>query len=149
MTLYKLIENIKDHFKFNNNLKNANHLLESYKTNDWINYKLNITNGYNRNLVYKCNNYEIYIISWAKDSASPIHNHPKGGCLMKILEGSLKENIYNNNINLKKQNYLEKNIVKYIDDNIGYHKILNENNYYTYSIHVYSPCNFETKKFVE
>ena len=68
---------------------------------------------------------------------------------MKILEGSLKEDIYNKNIIIKKQNYLVKNIVKYIDDSIGYHKILNYNNDYTYSIHVYSPCNFETKKFVD
>ena len=66
---------------------------------------------------------------------------------MKILEGSLKEDIYDKNIKIKNQNYLVKNNVKYIDDKIGYHKILNNYNSYTYSIHIYSPINFLTKKF--
>lgn len=147
MSLSNLINNIDNHFKLNDDLKNANYLLESYKNNDWMDYKSTILDGYKKKLVYRSNLYEIYIIIWKKNSFSPIHNHPKGGCLMKILEGSLKEDIYDKNIKIKNQNYLVKNNVKYIDDKIGYHKILNNYNSYTYSIHIYSPINFITQKF--
>ena len=147
MQLKELIENINDHLKLEDNLKNAMNKLNEYNSDDWKKFKSNKLNGYTRNLVYKCNKFDIYIISWSKNSESPIHNHPNGGCLMKILEGSLNENIYNiNTLKIKKKNNLSKNDVKYIDDTLGYHKIFN-NNIVTYSIHIYSPGYFESTKY--
>ena len=147
MTLLNLINKLDHFFKNNSDLKTANDLLESYTDDDWNDYKSTVLDGYNRSLVYRNQKYEIYVISWNKNSESPIHNHPSGGCLMKILEGSLKEDIYDKNIHIKNQNYLVKDNVKYIDDKIGYHKILNNYDSCTYTIHIYSPVNFIGKNF--
>ena len=49
MSLSNLINNIDNHFKLNDDLKNANYLLESYKNNDWMDYKLIILDGYKKN----------------------------------------------------------------------------------------------------
>ena len=147
MKLNELINNIDDHLDQDDNLKNAMDNLKKYNSDDWKKYKSDKLYGYTRNLVYKCNKFDIYIISWSKNSVSPIHNHPKGGCLMKVLEGSLNENIYSiDKLKIEKKNYLSKNDVKYIDDKIGFHKIFNTD-IRTYSIHIYSPGYFESTKY--
>ena len=58
--------------------------------------KVNI-NVYDKNYhkfkIYNNNNFEIYIINWNRYSYSPIHNHSKNGCVMKVLDGALRTKI--------------------------------------------------------
>ena len=146
MTLNQLIQNIKNHLETNKNLKNAIHHLVNYVSDDWIKYLDFPSEGYSRNLVYKSDKFDVYVICWSKNCLSLIHNHPERGCLMKILNGILEEELYNNELKKIKHTILLKDDVKYIDDNIGYHRITN-NRKPSISLHIYSPGNFETKKF--
>ena len=78
---------------------------------------------------------------------SKIHNHADYGCLQKILCGNLQEIIYDiNNFKNIKENELSKNSINYIDNKIGYHKIINKNEV-SVSLHIYSPPKFITKYF--
>jgi cysteine dioxygenase len=97
--------------------------------------------NYERRYIFNNKNYEILCLIWNSNSESPIHNHAKNGCIMKILEGQLEEHLYDINniklINIKKIDSNTKS--QYIDDKIGIHKIINTNINKTYSLHIYSP----------
>ena len=89
---------------------------------------------------------DIYFIVWKPNAVSKIHDHSKNGCHMIILKGDLKEEIYSKNLSLINCNYLSTFNKSYINDNIGYHRIINTNQY-TYSIHIYNPKNHITKYY--
>ena len=86
---------------------------------------------------------DIYFIVWQPKCVSKIHNHSKNGCHMLILRGDLREEIYTNKLCLKEINYYNTFSKSYIDDNIGYHRIIN-GNLYSFSLHIYNPKNHVT-----
>lgn len=116
----KLCFNIED---FNNNI--------TFKKND-----------YNKNILYRDDKYEIILICWDANCQTKIHNHPKNGCIMKILKGTLIEECFNEkNLNNIKCNTYYENDVSYIHDIMYLHKIINSNQK-SISLHIYSPPNF-------
>ena len=62
---------------------------------------------------------------------------------MLILRGDLREEIYTDKLCLKEINYYNTFSKSYIDDNIGYHRIIN-GNMYSFSLHIYKPKNHVT-----
>ena len=86
---------------------------------------------------------DIYFIVWQPNTVSKIHNHSKNGCHMFILKGMIREEIYTKNLSLTDINYYSTFDKSYIDDNIGYHRIKNSNQY-SYSLHIYNPKNHVT-----
>ena len=86
---------------------------------------------------------DIYFISWKPNCVSKIHNHSRNGCYMFILKGDLKDEIFSKNLSLINKNYYSTFDLSYINDNIGYHRIINNNNY-SYSLHFYHPKNHKT-----
>lgn len=89
---------------------------------------------------------DIYFIVWKPNALSKIHNHSKNGCYMVILKGDIKEEIFNKNLNIIGSNYYSTFDTSYINDNIGYHRIKNTNQY-SYSLHFYHPRNHITTYF--
>ena len=89
---------------------------------------------------------DIYLIVWKPNALSKIHNHSKNGCHMFILKGDIKEEIYTKKLNLIGVNYYGSFETSYINDDIGYHRIKNSNQY-TYSLHIYHPRNHITTYF--
>ena len=89
---------------------------------------------------------DIYFIIWKPNALSKIHNHSKNGCYMFILKGSIKEEIYNKKLNMIGTNYYSTFDNSYINDDIGYHRIKNTNQY-SYSLHFYHPRNHITTYF--
>ena len=87
-----------------------------------------------------------YFNGWSENQESPIHNHPDNGCIMKILDGELIEELYNEGKVLLKKSLIKKDEVTYINNLIGVHKIINKN-LKTATLHVYSPPNFNMKIF--
>jgi hypothetical protein len=144
--LYKYFTNNN----FTNNyssLNEINNILSRYNGDDWKEYKLYDKNAdYLKHEYNKCYIHQLYaiiIISWNKDRYIKIHNHADNGCSFKILEGSLKETIYNKNLIKIRTNHLQKNDISSIHNDIGYHSITTTNNK-AYSLHVYSPYNYST-----
>lgn len=130
-------------FKTNTDLK---YFLPTFKY--LLNYNVfpfkknkNPNKTYNKKILYKNNNFEIILINWGNYSESPIHCHPKNGCLLTILDGELIEERYNKD-KLIKTNILKKNDFEYIHCKIGKHKIINPNNKNVYSLHIYSPPGY-------
>ncbi len=80
------------------------------------------------------------LISWPKSKTSDIHGHPQGGCVFKVLRGSLREFRYTPD-ELQKllavSNY-RKGGIGFINDEIGYHAVGNPFEIPAVSIHVYT-----------
>lgn len=127
-----LIIQINEHLKLNNiySLKN---LLSTYTKDDWKNYVIFDNKNYKRNLVYKNETFEILILCWKEKQESPIHDHPKNGCIFKVLQGSIVE------VKKDTQYTLNINDIGYsIGKNVHQIKALED----SVSLHVYSPPNY-------
>jgi len=125
----------------NRNLLVNKNILSSYNSTDWKQYISFDKQDYKKNLVYRDNNFEMFVVCWLPNQKTKIHNHPEGGCLLKILEGNMIEELYDKNFVLQENNNLVMSDVIYIDDSIGIHKMKN-NEENTISLHIYSPPNF-------
>ncbi|XP_041315022.1 cysteine dioxygenase type 1 isoform X2 [Pyrgilauda ruficollis] len=93
------------------------------------------------------------ILCWGEGHGSSIHDHTDSHCFMKILQGNLKETLFewpekkgNGEMTKKSERVLRENQCAYINDSIGLHRV--ENISHTepaVSLHLYSPpfntCN--------
>lgn len=64
---------------------------------DNIQYKDSITfhsEKYNKIKLVSTDKYDVYLICWKTGQTTNIHDHPSGGCLMKIVSGTLLEENY-------------------------------------------------------
>ena len=52
---------------------------------------------YTKNLVFRNDNFEIFVVCWSGKQGSYIHDHSENGCILKILKGRLTEYKYNVN----------------------------------------------------
>jgi len=142
-TLEKLYKKLCSEFIDNSTIHHFTETLKKYNGTDWKTKVVFTENKYNRIKLFSNKNFEVYLICWLENQESRIHNHPEQGCVLKLLEGSLEEQLFfKEDENLRK--YREKNIllntVSYTHDIFGFHKIkANEN---SVSIHVYSPPDF-------
>jgi cysteine dioxygenase len=141
-TLFYLLEN---------NIEKIASILASYKGVDWINIMSPIKKeNYNENkyckiLINKNENFDMYLIIWLTNAKSPIHDHPNGGCVVKILSGNLIENIYQN-VNdqavFVSENQLKENQISIKYGKEYLHQITNPS-IKAISLHVYFPPNYK------
>lgn len=150
--------NLKDIYKYliseNKPLKDFINILDQYNEEDYSHYlttfcKNVIKDTYIRIKIDELSNdkFEFILIYWSPYSKTKIHDHPTNGCLMKILEGSLSENLYDNSLNNIGYYKLEESKSSYIEGNTILHSIENNNDSYTISLHIYSPPNYKTNYF--
>lgn len=100
--------------------------------------KIDFVEGkYNKNKVYSNDKLEIYVISWWPNIETEYHNHPKNGCILKMVFGELIEEKKKETIS---KTILKKNEQSYIDDSMGVHKIIVKKP--SVSVHIYSPPGF-------
>lgn len=125
--------------KFITNYKLKDFPLEKYKIKNILKFINLEKNKYNRNVVYRDENFEIIIINWYPGSIANFHRHPENGCLLKLIYGCLQETLKYNNNKIKTK-ILNENDSSYLDDTIGIHHI--EALKPTMSLHIYSPPNF-------
>ncbi len=101
--------------------------------------------NYNKILLERNNDFEIFLLCWSKNAITPLHKHPKNGCVMLVLDGELEEHLFKNNNLIKVNNYKKGNI-GYIHDDIANHLIISNNQ--SISLHIYSPPKFIFKSIV-
>ncbi|KAI8614720.1 RmlC-like cupin domain-containing protein, partial [Chytriomyces sp. MP71] len=155
--------------------------MESYVSNasDWSQFSHFETGRYTRNLVDSGNGkFNLMILCWPAGVQSPIHDHAGSHCLMKILNGDLKETLYSwpessgpkpllppslipasvvsqptqckeSNMNVTKETVLGVDKVAYIHDKIGLHRISNPTSQNSVSLHLYCPPYETCKTFDE
>lgn len=145
-SLEKLFLTISEKVKNNNKLEELDDLLKSYNGKDWEDYVKFSDIKYTRNNVFSDENIEMIVICWNNKQQSGIHDHPNNGCLMKILQGEITEECYNNKLELIKINNNKVNDIGYQEGNNGIHNIINSNNK-SISLHIYSPPNYKSNFF--
>lgn len=86
------------------------------------------------------NELKVSLILWKPGKISSIHGHPKGGCLFKVLHGSLIETRYSTDAIPQVQSIakLDQNDLGYIDDGLGFHAVGNPFEEMAISIHAYA-----------
>ena len=121
---------------------------QNKSNHDWLKYVTINPYHYHRSKVYANDDFEIFIITWNTKQQSRIHDHSKNGCYMLMLKGQLIEEIYDSSdIELaRKISFFDEGFVGYIDNTIGYHRILNSSpTEIAISLHLYSPPNHKAK----
>ncbi|KAF9354954.1 Cysteine dioxygenase [Mortierella sp. AD094] len=157
-------------------------LMANYKSNesDWEKYALFDKGRYTRNLVDDGNGkFNLMILAWPETIGSAIHDHSGSHCLMKILDGELKETLYHwpekvvnetdhsdsgvgsdnsddegraasTAMNIKKETFLKRDTVAYMHDKLGLHAVANPlKTHGSVSLHLYTPPYETCKTFNE
>lgn len=125
-------------------------IMESYESNpqDWEKFAKFDQYRYTRNLVDEGNGkFNLICLCWGEGHGSSIHDHTDSHCFMKLLQGQLKETLFEwpenksqGEMVQKSERILQENKVAYINDSIGLHRV--ENVSHTegaVSLHLYSP----------
>ena len=149
MNLTNLISNLRRVDISNyNKLFRYSALLKNYRTEDWIEYldKSKIQK-FQKNIIHRDNQFEMYLINWPIEYQSTIHNHAENGCLMKVLQGHLEEKIYTDQLDFIESNLKYKGDISYIDDTIGFHSVNNNDTINATTLHIYSPPLHKTEYF--
>jgi predicted metal-dependent enzyme (double-stranded beta helix superfamily) len=139
--------------KLTPNILSCINILTNYSGNDWKKYFFYVPdNQYKKILITSNDILDIYIIIWGRNSSTAIHDHPPGGCIAKVLEGELREFTY---LNVSEKalpsgsNILSKNSVSNRVGRLFLHKIKNETENISASIHIYFPPNYKNKTYEE
>ncbi|MEE6508151.1 hypothetical protein FKM82_019431 [Ascaphus truei] len=150
-TLDELIQILHDIFANDKvNIEEVQNIMESYESNplEWMKYAKVDQYRYTRNLVDEGNGkFNLMILCWGEGHGSSIHDHTNSHCFLKILQGSLKETLYdwpekklNGEMVKKSEGVLKENMCAYINDSIGLHRVENPSHTETaVSLHLYSP----------
>ena len=116
-----------------------------YIGNDWKSFLNSTDIIYYKKMKYskiklpmKMPNKQLYLLEWDNNSRTNKHKHFDKGCLFKILDGSLKEQLYNNDKEIINTLYHSTNDISYINNKEIFHSIKNNSNNKAYSLHIYS-----------
>jgi cysteine dioxygenase len=118
-------------------------LLETYsrEATDWRTYARFQPDVYARNLVRGGEDYELIVICWQDGQRSPIHDHDGQRCWMTVLEGAIRETLFDHPTGAplaqRSSRALSQGQVSYITDEVGLHEIHPEGGP-AVSLHVYA-----------
>jgi cysteine dioxygenase len=120
-------------------------ILEEYSGIDWKPYKFFSPNHYTRHVLKINDVLEMVIICWEVSQGCPVHDHPANGCLVKILQGEVRENTFElkDYPVLLTSKILKTNGVVFQQGNLIGHEILNHSDKRATSLHIYSPPNYK------
>ncbi|KAF7545067.1 hypothetical protein G7Z17_g9452 [Cylindrodendrum hubeiense] len=122
--------------------------------NQWSKYAFgDHSRGYTRNLVDEGNGKSnLLVLVWSPGKGSPIHDHGKAHCLMKILRGNLTETRFafpekegGGPLELLSERVYKENAVAYMADELGLHRVSNKGSDFAVSLHLYTPPNVAKK----
>ena len=147
-TIAELAQEIDNCCPLTGNIKNLLPIVSAYQGIDWRALTKFSTSQYQRLQIISAKEYEIMLLCWDKHQASAMHDHPRGGCIMKILQGVLIEDRYNS----KTLEHLNRvalgvNATSYIHNSIAIHKINNDTSEPAVSIHVYAPADYVSTEY--
>lgn len=111
------------------NVEEVQAVLEAYESNpaEWALYAKFDQYRYTRNLVDQGNGkFNLMILCWGEGHGSSIHDHTDSHCFLKLLQGNLKETLFDwpdkksNEMIKKSERTLRENQCAYINGNILY-----------------------------
>ena len=148
-TLSELVYKIEEQIESVASVSELGGILESYNGSDWLEYCNNNSDmAYQREVVHKADRFELLVLSWNPSSASGVHNHPAKGCCLKVLKGTLVEELYNHKLELIQETSCKESTISCIDDDKGLHSLKNESEAdMAYSLHLYAPGGYQPEFF--
>ena len=99
-------------------------------------------NNYNRISLVNSEAYDLVLICWEPGQGSSFHSHPSKGCLVKILEGRLEDELKEEGKDSQFRSHLA-NDVLYITDKMGMHRVFNAQETNATSLHLYAPGEYK------
>ncbi len=134
------LSSIKNLISGINGILNSANIFAELKKNNLVEW---LESNYNKKRIdsMSCDDFDMYVISWLPNQITPIHDHPRYGCIMYLMEGTLEEKIYNKKLELVKTNIIKAPYSGYIDDNVGFHSIKCIDKAVT--LHIYSPGKYK------
>jgi cysteine dioxygenase len=125
-------------------------ILNSYQGEDWKNkVKFSKDDTYKKNLVYKDDDFDMYVICWKGGQRSKFHDHAENGCLLKVLEGSISEIRKEHSSVLTTKTTYKVGDINFMNNKKGVHKIINSSDKPAVTLHIYSPANYKCKVYDE
>ncbi|NNF35150.1 MAG: cysteine dioxygenase family protein [Saprospiraceae bacterium] len=109
---------------------------------DWQSIEKYEDVGYARINIHQSPDFDILLVCWKPGQYSPPHEHPSCGCLMKVVQGELFEDvIYKGKVVSSK--ILEPGEVRFICNEMGKHSVRNKSGSNAVSLHIYSPGKYK------
>src|SRR5690349_2238926 len=100
MSVFQTLDELKvallETYQTNMKLIELADLLKRYQGTDWQSFIQYEKETYHRQLIYRNSSFDLLILTWKQGQKTKIHDHPSQGCLMKVLQGELQENLYQN-----------------------------------------------------
>lgn len=96
---------------------------------------------YTRNCLARSEEYEIILLCWDKQSATPIHGHGGQDCWVYQVDGEVEEMRFrfeDKSLKLSKNMRLGAGDISYMTDDMGYHLIKNPNDQRAMTLHIYA-----------
>jgi cysteine dioxygenase len=119
-------------------------IMKCYNGTDWQKYVTCKDDSYSKNLIYKNDDFDVYLVCWKTNDKTPIHDHSQYGCVYKILQGQINELKYDpKSLKNISKNTLKPDTVNYIHNDESYHVMDNVFNKLAISIHIYSPPKYK------
>jgi len=107
---------------------------------DILPYAFWSTEHYTRNCIVRESDYELILLCWEPGQETPIHCHGGEECWVYVLDGQLEESHFQfdgDNIIFEDLSKLKSGEKSFMDDEIGYHKLVNNTNKRAMSLHLY------------
>ena len=136
---------------------------ETNESEEWRRFAFFDKYRYTRNLVDDGNGrYNLLLLCWGPGMQSPIHDHAGSHCILKIMQGSLEETLYEwpktvsissvdeskdgsldhleNQLKVTRRTEMKQDEAGYMHDRLGIHRVANPSrNVPAVSLHLYSP----------
>jgi len=143
-----IIRKVKSHLSSDQSAKlvTLKTWLEEIDVTDWKQKVSFCNEHYNRVIIHQEELFEVILICWKGGQASSIHDHPNRGCLVKILQGCLNDEVFSNNESFRNEYPLKS--VLHISNQIGVHKMENKCTEDAISLHIYAP-GFYKPNFID
>ena len=83
---------------------------------------------------------KVVLVHWNPGDHSEIHGHPRGGCVFKVLHGSVLEERFSpdEGLRLLGTSTIHQGAMAYIDDNMAFHRVGNPDTTPALTIHAYT-----------
>jgi len=101
----------------------------SQRHDDWRRFVHFSPECYTRNLIRASELYELLVLCWSEGQASPIHDHGGQRCWMSVLDGNIRETLFDMPparglpLVARSRKTLARGEVAFITDDVGLHEI--------------------------
>ncbi len=119
-------------------IQQVHSLVEQYSGSDWKTYVQPADDPFLKHTVFRNDAFEAVLIQWKSGFATDFHAHPSNGCILKVLDGSLKETVKSGCETT--DTIYTPSATSYMHDSKGVHKVTAITD--ATSLHIYAPPGF-------